>query len=131
MPFALRAGVSGLRASSSPAMARGQPAADPRLCGEAAGAPERARLAGVVGEQGDLDAVVELELLEHARDVRLRGLALADAGVGDVADQPRDRGDRLRAPYPPPFDQAWTGARGAGACAGCGDRSRSSGVSRI
>jgi hypothetical protein len=27
---------------------------------------QRSHLAGVVGEQGDLDAVVELELLEHA-----------------------------------------------------------------
>src|SRR5213082_2392847 len=33
----------------------------------------RSRLPGVVGEQRDLDAIVELELLEHARDVCLDG----------------------------------------------------------
>src|SRR5690349_20774392 len=45
---------------------------------------------GVVGEQGDLDAVVEVELLEEARDVRLHGgdahVELAtDFGVGLAA----------------------------------------------
>jgi hypothetical protein len=53
-------------------------------------------LAGVVGKQGDLDAVVELELLEHARDVRLDRCdahveLAADLGVG--LTQPKRDGD--------------------------------------
>src|SRR6266511_4706825 len=43
----------------------------------------RSRLPGVVGQQGDLDAIVELELLEHARDVCLDG---RDAHVELAAD---------------------------------------------
>src|SRR5881398_3800113 len=43
----------------------------------------RSRLPGVVGEQRDLDAIVELELLEHARDVCLDG---RDAHVELAAD---------------------------------------------
>src|SRR5207248_1199024 len=43
----------------------------------------RSRLPGVVGEQRDLDAVVELELLEHTRDVCLDG---RDAHVELAAD---------------------------------------------
>src|SRR5205823_3853164 len=58
------------------------------------------------GRASDLNAVVELELLEHAQ-------------IAAESGKRKKRG------------QAWTGARGAGACAGRGDRSRSSGVSRI
>src|SRR5438067_928088 len=43
----------------------------------------RSRLPGVVGEQRDLDAIVEFELLEHARDVCLDG---RDAHVELAAD---------------------------------------------
>src|SRR5438874_7158449 len=43
----------------------------------------RSRLPGVVGEQGDLYAIVEFELLEHARDVCLDG---RDAHVELAAD---------------------------------------------
>src|SRR5215475_13749453 len=49
----------------------------------AAGAQVRSGFAGIVGEEGDLYAVVELELLEHARDVRLDG---GDAHVQLAAD---------------------------------------------
>src|SRR5437763_9282550 len=43
----------------------------------------RSRLPGVVGEQRDLDAIVEFELLEDARDVCLDG---RDAHVELAAD---------------------------------------------
>jgi hypothetical protein len=67
------------------------PGVNPRSLGMQTQA--KLRLAGVMGEQGDLDAVVEPELLEHARDVRIDGgdahLELAaDLGVGLAEPDP-------------------------------------------